>query len=68
MSVQFRAYDEEKREYISINDHGGMYLYQPTSRYTTKTLIVASASTLFHYTKPFCFLLLGIRLACRRNI
>ena len=40
MSVQFRVYDTKQRRYLSMHGFGGTFLYQPSSTYSSTSLIV----------------------------
>ena len=44
MSVQFRVYDTEQRRYLSMHGYGGTFLYQPSSRYSSTSLIIGNTS------------------------
>ena len=50
MSVHFRIYDTVDRRYVTIVDYGGMYLWQPSSRYSTEQLTVGNTSKLDLFT------------------
>ena len=53
MSVQFRICDQVNHRHLTIANHGGMFLWQPTSRYSTEQLTVGNTSIIYFHSTSF---------------